>query len=173
MLSVYTVWTACENDLADLPNLYTTDDAKMEVIQEVEILYSDSALVRVQIEAPLLHRYDELEQPRNEFPEGVLVKFFDANRRVSSQLTAKYAIQYDNQKEITVQDSVVLTSAGGKKLETEQLIWDERDERIYSTKWVRVSRPGEIVTGYGFESDQEFDEWKINSITGRILTPTQ
>lgn len=41
-------------------------------------------------------------------------------------------------------------------------------ERIYSDKFVRITTEDEILYGEGFESNQEFTNWKIIKPTGSI-----
>ncbi|MEL6924689.1 MAG: LPS export ABC transporter periplasmic protein LptC, partial [Bacteroidota bacterium] len=132
------------------------------------ILYSDSAKVRVRITAPNMVRFLDRREPRQEFNDGVRVDFFNANQRITSKLTAKSAIRYEKQKEIVVRDSVVLESPGNQKLETSELTWDERDERIHTNKFVMITTPDEKIWGYGFEANQEFTNWKIKAIEGEL-----
>ncbi len=89
------------------------DRLAIESAREVKMLYSDSAVVRVRITGPLMLRHVESKSPFQEFPEGVDVDFFDANQRVQSKLTAKYAIRYEGKNEVTVRDSVVWESVNG------------------------------------------------------------
>ena len=46
--------------------------------------------------------------------------------------------------------------------------WDEKLNKVYTKKFVKITRPGEIIYGYGFEANQDFTRWEINAITGRI-----
>ena len=67
-----------------------------------------------------------------------------------------------------MRDSVVWKSVEGDTLETEELFWDERREKIYSNKFVVITRPDEVIYGHGFEADQDFSYSRINAIEGRI-----
>lgn len=159
---------SCENDPADIAALMARLDAQVETATDVEILYSDSAVVRVQVAGPvMLNHLDRLEL-RQEFPEGVDVRFFDNFGRESSRLTAKYALRLERLGEVIVRDSVVWQSGEGEKLETEELIWDEKRQKIYTRKFAVITRPDEIIYGHGFEADQDFSNARINSVEGRI-----
>ena len=159
---------ACERtpefERADL----TPEDTFVEIAREVEILYSDSAIVRVRITAPLLHRFSERENPRQEFPEGVQVEFLNPDLSISSTLTALHGVRYQEKGQVIVRDSVVLVTAKQEKLETEELTWDEKSEKIFTEKFVKVTKPGEVIYGYGLEANQDFTYWKITVPKGRI-----
>ena len=160
--------TACENELAEIEKFIPEDFVGKENFQEIEILYSDSAVVRVRIVAPAMVRHLDRREPRQEFTEGVKVDFFNQRKNISSTLTAKYAIRLEKDKEILVRDSVVLESIGNQRLETSELIWDERKEKIHTNKFVMITTPDEKIWGYGFEANQEFTQWKIKAIEGEL-----
>ncbi len=148
--------------------MISTDEIQVEKAYDVEILYSDSAVVRVRVTSPVMNRYTERKEPHQEFSEGVLVEFLGPNREVSSWLTAKYAIRLENKDQVIVRDSVVWQSIEREKLETEELIWDERTKKLYTNKFVTIIRPDEIIYGYGFESDQDFKQARIKAIEGTL-----
>jgi len=159
---------SCENDLEEIKNVATSDELKYETMKMVELLYSDSAIIRVKVLGNKMLRYLDVNTPRQEFPEGIKVDFFDLSGRIQSELTAKYALRFEKKNEIIVKDSVVWESKKMEMLETEELIWDEKLNKVYTKKFVKITRPGEIIYGYGFEANQDFTRWEINAITGRI-----
>lgn len=159
---------SCENDLEEIKSVATPDELKYETMKNVELLYSDSATIRVKVMGDKMFRYLDINTPKQEFPEGIKVDFFDLSGRTQSVLTAKYALRFEKKNEIVVRDSVVWESKKMEKLETEELIWDEKLNKVYTKKFVKITRPGEIVYGYGFEANQDFTRWEINAITGRI-----
>lgn len=147
---------------------YTQEDTAMEVAREVEILYSDSAVVRVRVTGPVMHNIVAAESPRQEFPNGVKIEFLENNLSVKSTLTARTAVRRQDKQIVTARDSVVLITAKQEKLETEELIWDENSGKIHTDKFVKVTKPGEIIYGYGLEAEQDFSYWKIIVPKGRI-----
>lgn len=159
---------ACENDPSEVAELLANMEPEVEKAQEVEILYSDSALVKVRILGETMLTYLDPNDPRQEFPDGVRVEFFGPEGSIASILTAKYGLRIDNKNQILVRDSVVWQSVEQEKLETEELIWDEREEKVFTQKFVVITRPDEIITGHGFESDQNFENARINAVDGRI-----
>ncbi|MBI5913799.1 MAG: LPS export ABC transporter periplasmic protein LptC [Bacteroidetes bacterium] len=163
------LFSACENDMSEVNRLFSKDETQVETATGVEMLYSDSAILKLRIVSPKLVRHLDKKMPFQEFPDGLTVEFFTENGlEVSGRLTAKYAERYENDNKFIVRDSVVWTGGAGERLETEELIWEEETDRVHTTKFVIVRRPDEIIYGHGFESNQKFMQWKIRAIEGRI-----
>lgn len=143
-------------------------DLSKEVAEEVEILYSDSAKVRVRITGPRMDYLADRANPAQEFPKGVFVEFYDEDLNVTSTLSGNFAQRFENKNLIIVRDSVVWQSNEGEKLESEELIWDEQEQRVYTQKFARITREDEVIYGYGFEATQNFKDARIKAVTGRI-----
>lgn len=148
--------------------IYTQDDTAVEVGKDVEILYSDSAVVRVRVTGATLLNFTDFDDPRQEFPEGVRIEFLEPDLSVKSTITAHQAIRRQEKGLITARDSVVLLTNKQEKLETEELIWDEKSRKVRTDKFVKVTKPEEVIYGYGLEAEQDFSYWKILVPKGRI-----
>ena len=96
------------------------------------------------------------------------MEFYDPQMEVSSTLTSNYAIRKEKENTIEAKDDVVVVNVKGEKLNTEQLIWNERTSKIYSNEFVKITTPDKIIFGNGFESNQDFTNYKIFSIKGTI-----
>lgn len=159
---------ACENDLAEVEALKERLNVKIERVEEVEILYSDSAQVKVRITGPVMLNNLDRTEPYQEFIDGVFVEFFGPDGAITSTMTANYAIRRDRQGEVIVRDSVVWQSVEDQKLETEELIWMVKEEEVYTKKFARITTPREIIYGHGFRADQDFTNARIQQVEGII-----
>ncbi|WP_168797500.1 LPS export ABC transporter periplasmic protein LptC [Neolewinella litorea] len=158
----------CVNDPAEVARLEETLDDQVELAEGVQILYSDSARVRLILEAPTMYNYLTPSDPRQEFPDGVTAYFLDENQDTSSTLVAQHGVYRRRNNLITVRDSVVWQSVDQQRLETEELNWDEQRELIYTNKFVVLTQPDYIITGYGLESDPGFANARVLQVDGRI-----
>ena len=158
----------CKNDITTIQKAFPPEALYVENVEDFEMLYSDSAKVRVRVRGPVMWRHLDEKSPRQEFPQGVEVEFFDPFFRVTSRLTSHYAVRLERDKQIIVRDSVVWIGSNNERLETEELIWDETAKKVYTNKFVVVRRNDEIIWGHGFESDQEFSRSRVKAIEGRI-----
>lgn len=159
---------ACKNDLKDSQQIIPKDAVNYEKGKDVELIYSDSAQVRVMVSGPTMMRYTDRANPRQEFPDGVKVLFYDKNQKVQSILTGKKAIRLETKGQTMIQDSIVWESVNLERLETSELVWDEKKNIVYSNKFAKITKPGEIIYGYGFETNQEFTNWHIKAIEGQF-----
>jgi LPS export ABC transporter protein LptC len=141
----------------------------MEVTRDLDLSYSDSGYVRLNLQAPLAEYYPNLEEPERRFPQGIDVKFFDSFGREESRMQADYAVQYLNKELWQANGNVVVVNRKGEQLNTEELFWDQKTEEIYSEDFVRLSTGQEVIMGEGFTADQTFDNYEINKVTGTIL----
>ncbi len=167
---VMLVLVGCKNELSEISALYSKDDIGVEKARNVEIIYSDSAVMRVKIIAPTLLRYTDKSNPHESFPDGLEVEFFDEEGITTSTLTSKDADRYEREGKIIVRDSVVWISNTNERLESEELIWDEKSEKVHTNKFVTIRRPDEIIYGYGFEATQNFTRSRIRAVEGRLKT---
>lgn len=133
----------------------------------VTILYTDSALLKIMLKANRLLMFENnVSEPLTIMPKGVFVTFFDAEEKISSTLRANYGIRYGHSKRMEVKYDVEMINKEGKKLNTEHLIWDEQNKRIYTKADIKITTATEIIMGKGFTSNQDFTKYEINEITG-------
>ena len=158
----------CDSEMSTVPREITKNDLYIERATDIEMLYSDSAVVRLSIQAPTLLNHIKSGHERKEFPDGIKVDFFNEVGQTTSTLTAKSAVQNDRENKIFIREDVVVKSQNNETLETDELIWDERAKNLYTDKWVKVSTPDEVIYGYGFTANQEFTYWKISKVRGRF-----
>jgi LPS export ABC transporter protein LptC len=92
---------------------------------------------------------------------SVRVDFFDENGKRSSTLTAREGELNQIQRDMVARGSVVLQTAEGTRMSTERLRFLNRTQRIVTDDFVRVERAGDVLTGYGFESDPELRHFEF------------
>ena len=160
--------SGCINDPADVARLEEALDDEVELARGVQLLWSDSARVRLILEAPTMYSYLAPTEARQEFPDGVVTYFLDEFGDTTSTLSAQFGVYQRRDGLITVRDSVVWQSIDEQRLETEELNWDENRELIYTGKFVVLTQPDYIITGYGLESDASFQNARVLQVDGRI-----
>lgn len=153
------------NNKEEIKKIVSVNDSTVEIAKDVEILYSDSAVVKVRIKSPTLKIYREKGESFDEFPDGLLVEFLDKNKNVKSWMKADYALKKENEKKIFVKDNVELYNHKKDKLLTDELIWDEANEEIYTYKYVKIIQPSKGDTSWGirFRADQEFTRFEMDN----------
>ena len=128
--------------------------------------YSDSAVVTMKMEAP---KQLEFGNGDREFPEGLSMEFFDRQGNPTSTLRADYC--YYTRKEDLYKATgnvVVKNLENNDRLDTEELFWNEKKEDVFTEKFVRIEKDGEIQTGDGLKAKQDFSYYEILNSKGTI-----
>lgn len=157
--------TSCgdkKEDMADMP-LY---EGPIMEVKDVITLFSDSAKVRIRLEAKVQL---EFENGNSEFPEGVYIEFFEKDGVKSSTLRADRGEKDAKEKLYRAEGNVVVISLlDGDELNTEELFWDPVKEKIFTEKFVTIKSDGEIHTGEGMTAAQDFSSYSISRPTGTL-----
>jgi len=161
---------SCENDLEVVKSIGNPEKTPDITGTNSEIIYSDSAKVKVRIVSSELNAYRKIQNPYLEFPKGLHVYFYNDSLKVNAEVISKYAIYYENQKLWEARNDVVVVNTKGEKLNTEQLFWDENKQSIYSKKYCRVTTPDSLqhIGDCGMEAKQDFSAWKLLCASGTV-----
>lgn len=141
-----------------------------EYATDIFMIYRDSMQKQVELEAPILRRITENGRQKSVFEDGVSVTFFSKSGRPQSYLDANWAIKDDADGKIICQDEVVFRNIEGDTLVTSELIWDEKDEKLWTRKFVKIkTKKQEVLYSHGLYTDQEFSTYELNAIEGDWL----
>ena len=132
----------------------------------VTTLISDSGITRYKIVTEEWVINDKKNPPYWAFEKGVYLEKFDTLFHIDASIKADTAYYYEKKKIWELRSNVQIQSQRGDKFETELLFWDEKKEKVYSDKFIRISQEDKVITGYGFESDQNLTEYQIKNTTG-------
>jgi len=159
------VFVSCQNDLSKVKEIELKQKEDVEITKGAEIIYSDSAHVKAKLTAPILYNH-KTSNPYYEMPKGIVVVFYDKQLKQTSKVTSDYAIRKENQNIVELKKNVVATNAEGKTFKSEELIWDENQKRFYSNKLVTIDTNGNLITGPGFWSNEDFSYYEIRQGSG-------
>lgn len=136
--------------------------------ENYEMIHSDSTIVRFKLTTPKLIHFDKVENPFIEFPEGVNIERYNDKMEQIASITSNYARYYEQEDRWEAKNNVVAVNPQGDTLKTEQLIWEQEKGKIYSEQFVKIIRKDQVITGVGFESDQDLSNWKIKNPKGPL-----
>lgn len=165
-------FAACENDIAEVNYITAENENKLpiESAKNVEMLYSDSAVVRAKLKAPQVDRYIGKTNYML-MPKGMLIIFYDENKQEETRLSADYGIGFDNGSGMNKMEgkrNVVVINKKGEKLNTEHLIWDALTHKIYTKEFVKITTKDEILFGDGLEANEDFSVYEIKNPKGSV-----
>jgi LPS export ABC transporter protein LptC len=162
---------SCENDIRTIKLLTSPDKLPVETEKDVELLYSDSAKMKLRLKAPELNRFEGTPN-YIELPRGVALTFYDDSMKMKSMLTANYAKRNLDNGQMEARNNVVVVNERGDKLFTEHLVYEENsDPQIHTDANVTIITAEDTLYGKGLESNRDFTRYKILSpVVKHILT---
>ncbi|WP_114748615.1 LPS export ABC transporter periplasmic protein LptC [Pleomorphovibrio marinus] len=133
---------------------------------DIVLHHSDSAIVRTKLMAD---EQLEFQNGNLEFPEGILIHFFEKDGELSTTIRADKGY-YDRKNHLYrgEGDVQVHNLLKEQKLNSEELFWDPGKKKIYTEKFVTVEEPSRIIKGTGMEADEGFNEYTFTKVTGII-----
>jgi len=159
------IFVSCSNDPKLVQEFVSSEVLPIEKIEGAEMLHTENGKLKVKIVATTIERFNN-QQPQLVFSNHLVVYFYNDSALVQSTLKAEYAEINDGKKLMTAKENVILTNITGKKLESEELIWDEKNNKIYTDKKVKITTGKEVIEGEGFVSNPDFTEYSISKIHG-------
>jgi len=93
--------------------------------------------------------------------KDVAIDFFDDKGAKYSHLTAKEGIVHRPANDMEAKGQVVVTTTDGVRIQTDALRFLNKERKIVSDSFVRLTRHGDVVTGIGFESDPSLEHFTL------------
>lgn len=162
---------ACSNDLQTVEQFTYKDKTPDEAAENITMTYSDTGVVVVIVKSPKLNKY-EGDDPYFDFPEGVYLESYENTGKINMTLTCNYAISYEYTGILEAQGNVVINDLiKGEVLETEHIVWNQKERRIYSDVFVKQTKAdGSVSFGSGFDADDTFSKYSIRNPKAEMIT---
>lgn len=132
----------------------------------VTSLISDSGVTRYRIHTEEWLVFDRKDPPHWAFERGVYLEKFDSIFQVEASIKADTAYYYNKDELWKLMGHVDIKNLKGERFSTELLYWNQQEQRIYSDRFIRIEQPDRIITGRGFESNQQMTVYKIHKPEG-------
>lgn len=161
------LFSSCSGKKKELGDAITERDS-MAVMdtREVTTLVSDSGVTRYRINTEEWLVFDRKNPPYWAFEKGVYLEKFDSLFRVEASIKADTAYFFNKEELWKLMGNVHIQNLKGERFDTELLYWDQRGRRIYSDEFIRIEQPDRIITGHGFESNQQMTVYTIRKPEG-------
>ena len=162
---------SCEREEAE-DAAASEETMRTEYSENLSIVESKNGRRSYHFVTPLVEGYSLAREPYREFRKGVKITTYkdDSLSTVDAVLTANYAIYYENRKLWEAKGNVVVVKSDGKNLYTQQLFWNQQTKKIYSNVDSKIVQNDgrDVFIGEGFESDEEFKDWRFRRMKGRM-----
>ncbi len=134
--------------------------------EDYNVVVIDSGRIKYRIITPHMLDYDKLEKPYREFPEGGHIITYDSIDVIKSEIKCNYAINHYKDKMWDLRKNVEAINEDGVVFNSEQLYWDEKNKKIYTDQFVKITQKDKVITGMGMEATQDFKKYNILNVAG-------
>lgn len=132
----------------------------------VTTLISDSGVTRYRINTDEWLVYDKKQPPYWAFEKGIYLEQFDSLLNVDASIKADTAYFYNKEQLWKLIGHVDIKNLKGERFNTELLYWNQATQKVYSDKFIKIEQPDRIITGHGFDSNQQMTVYVIHNIEG-------
>ncbi|MDH6305625.1 LPS export ABC transporter protein LptC [Parabacteroides sp. PF5-5] len=133
---------------------------------DVSTLVSDSGMTRYRATAKEWLMFSKAAEPYWYFPEGLYLERFDSLFNAEATVKADTAYYYQKKELWKLINNVEIQNMKGEFFETSLLYWDGKEDKIYSDKFIRIVQKDQVLTGIGFESNQNMTKYIVYESTG-------
>lgn len=119
------------------------------------IVFSDSGRIQFKVMASEIIVFDKAKDPYTLFPNKAYMEQYDSLMHIETKLWADSVWNYSKQKLWKLRGNVRIEKNDGKVYESEELFWDENNDKVYSNKQVMIHEPNKAtIRALKFESNQ-------------------
>lgn len=157
------VTIACDTSEPTKPLIY---EGPIREMQDIEINHTESGIIKMKMKAPAYQLFLNNDEA---FPAGINLEFYDEEGNLSSTLHANEAF-YDKAKdEWQGKGNVELKNIQkNEQLNTEELFWKPREEKIYTDKFVTIRQQNDVIYGEGLDAKQDLSDYRIHKVSGTL-----
>jgi LPS export ABC transporter protein LptC len=169
MVTVLTVtlFFSCESNFKEVQKIGISQNEPIGIAENINLRYTDSGKVEAHLISEKMYDYSNLDFPYSEFTEGITLYLYDSKNQKNT-IVSDYAIVYDKTNLIDLIGNVVLTTHDGKRLDAQQLYFDQGKEWLFTNKPVKFADNEQIINGNGFDSNMDFTKSRVLEITGIV-----
>ena len=151
--------TESVTDIKHTPQVYA---------DSITTIVSDSGIIRYRIIALDWYVYEKADTPYWDFPNGLRFERFDENYKVDAEIECDRAVYYSKLELWKLNDNVEATNLNKEEFYTNELYWNQKEERVYSDSAITIIQKDRKILGVGFESNQTFSRYSIHHPKGTI-----
>jgi LPS export ABC transporter protein LptC len=133
------------------------------VTENFKLRYMEGGQVAITLESKRMEDYTHLSFPYKEFPVGVLLT--DLSDSLKQTIQADYGIVFQNTDVFFLEGNVVIRNPQ-RTVKAERVFFVSPLGHIYAEGRVKVISETEVISGVGFDSDDQFANLKVSKIKG-------
>lgn len=149
-------------------------DSAEQMIFGFNAVMTDNGVSKGRLLADTAYLYQEATGTRAEL-KRVRATFFTPQGTDDGTLTAREGTWREGLKRLEGRGDVIIIRKDGNRLESQQLVYDNARNQIFSDSAFKSIQPGQrMMTGVGFESDPKLTNvkcMKVCKVSGNVSVP--
>ncbi|RXQ89890.1 LPS export ABC transporter periplasmic protein LptC [Ancylomarina salipaludis] len=165
-----TMLLSCENSIKEVKSI-TAEETRPEIYGEnVEFIFTDSTRIQYKAFAIEFLQIKNEEEEYNEFPKGGNVISYNKDGSQAWTIKSNYAKNIVKDMIWELRNDVVAVSDDGKTINTELMYWDQKNQKIYSDQYVRITKKdGQMLEGNSFTADDKLNHISLSRVSGEVF----
>jgi len=163
------VFACTPNNPEEIKAFTEKEDLPNVSFKEFEGIATDSGRLKYRLISPEILQFDSREEPTTDFPKGLHFYVYNDDEEIESQIKCNFAIYFQKTELWELRNDVEIINISGNAINTELLYWDTIAKRIYSEEFVKITTNDDVLTGYGFETDESISVYSIKKASGNFL----
>lgn len=136
------------------------------VVAGASILLYKGKTITTEIKSELIHKFDEIDSTMG---YAVDIDILDSTGNVVSTIVSDSGVIREKENFLNLFGHVVVLTDDSTRLETDYLRWDPDRNKIETEAFVKITQEGDIITGWGLESDRSLSHIKIlRQVSGTV-----
>ena len=156
----------------------TLDDLReehepVEEVWNAAIRTSEGGRPRIHIEAPVMRTFETADSTfvlleRDTSAQRVVVRLFDEDGAPTAVIHADRVIRRESDGTFEARGNVEAVNVEGRRLESEELRWEDEERLIRSGGFVRIRTDTEHIEGYALEATEDLSTYRLERVTGQV-----
>lgn len=146
------IFSACrDEDALGVTNSVNPAGMPTMTTRNVMTIISDSGVPQYRMVSPLWLVYDNIDTPVWILPGGPYLEKFDRDYNIVFTVAADSAVNNRLTQQWILHGNVEFKEGDELLILTQHLVWDQREQLVFSDSFIHIEQPDKIIEGYGFE----------------------
>ena len=168
---------ACDTRISP-PTLITSNPNKRSADQEswnIDFSVEQKGLKLLRVKAAYMARFESKLHTDSSYAEmtgdstnkRVFVQLFDPSGNASTTVEMDKLVYYESSLFFKATGNVLVQTASKKRLESQEITWDNEKRILKAPKLVKITTPSEQFQGYNLTTDEQVKNLSMSNITGQ------
>jgi len=159
--------TNCTDQFSAVQQMNKFDEIPVGITEELHLIYSDSARIEAELNAPINIDFTNQKFPYSEFPQGLDATLY-GNRGEVTFVRSDYGIYYPKTEIIDLRGNVVISDTTGTRLNTSQLYWDAGQEWLFTEKNFTFTSEDYDIKATQLDANRSFTKLVTGVLRGTV-----